>query len=111
MSDVYQPIDGFGAAAVNEGVIPSSVIDEEFSPTGIGLKFIRLQIVPDYADCVIAEPAGCVQVSSGATLTTADLENAQAAVAQGAVVWASLWSPPGYMKTNGKYSFGWDNDW
>ena len=106
MSDVYQPIDGFGAAAINEGTIPSSVIDEEFSPTGIGLKFIRLQIVPDYADCVIAEPAGCVQVSSGATLTTADLENAQAAVAQGAVVWATLWSPPGNMKTNGKYSVG-----
>jgi O-glycosyl hydrolase len=112
MSDVYQPIDGFGGAAVNEGVIPSSVIDEEFSPTGIGLKFIRLQIVPDYADCIdatyqgTASYGGCVEVSSGATLPKADLEDAQAAVAHGAIVWATLLSPPGYMKTNGSYASG-----
>ena len=68
MSNVYQPIDGFGAASVNEEVIPSSVIDEDFSPTGIGLKFIRLQIDPDYADCTAQYPRGCVEVSSGATL-------------------------------------------
>jgi glucuronoarabinoxylan endo-1,4-beta-xylanase len=110
LSTIYQPIDGFGAASAFGGLIPSSVINEEFSSTGLGLKFIRLQIVPDYEECAAYAPfasaGGCVNVASGATLTTYDLENAQAAVAHGAVVWATLWSPPGYMKSNGSWASG-----
>jgi glucuronoarabinoxylan endo-1,4-beta-xylanase len=110
LSTVNQQIDGFGGASAFGGLIPGSVINEEFSPGGLGFKFIRLQLVPDYEECAAYAPfastGGCVSVSSGATLTTYDLQNAQAAVAQGAVVWATLWSPPGSMKSNGAWASG-----
>lgn len=102
---VYQPIDGFGAASAFGGLLPTSLVNQEFNPsTGLGLKFMRLNIVPDYTDCV-ANYGTCVS-SSGATLPTYDLTNAQNAVDQGAVIWATEWSPPGSMKSNGSYSSG-----
>jgi O-glycosyl hydrolase len=105
MLSVYQPIDGFGASSAFGGLLPISLVNEEFNTTtGLGLKFMRLNIVPDYAECV-AYYKTCVS-SSGATLPTYDLTNAQNAVAQGAVIWATEWSPPGSMKSNGSYASG-----
>ena len=105
MLTVYQLIDGFGAASALGGLLPTSLVNAEFNTsTGLGLKFMRLNIVPDYADCV-ATFGSCVP-SSGATLATYELTNAQNAVAQGAVIWATEWSPPGSMKSNGSYSSG-----
>src|SRR3984885_11459939 len=105
MLTVYQPIDGFGASSAFGGLLPISLVNEEFNTTtGLGLKFMRLNIVPDYAECV-AYYKTCVS-SSGATLPTYDLTNAQNAVAQGAVIWATEWSPPGSMKSNGSYASG-----
>jgi glucuronoarabinoxylan endo-1,4-beta-xylanase len=104
---VYQSIDGFGAASAFAGLVPPSVIETEYSSSGIGLKYIRVNLVPDYADCIASYGIGnCVSVHSGATILTADLANTQTAVANGAVLWATEWSPPGSMKSNGSYSSG-----
>jgi len=102
---VYQQIDGFGAATAFLDAIPTSVVNTLYSPSSIGLKYIRTHIVPDYSDCVSAY-GSCVNVPSGATITTNDLANVKAAVANGAVLWGTLWSPPGSMKDNGSFSSG-----
>ena len=103
-----QTIDGFGASSA--GNVPKLTADQMdffYTDAGIHLKFIRLDIYPDLADCNANEDPGyCVSVSSGATLATADLLNAQAAMARGALVWASEWSPPGSMKSNGEFLTG-----
>jgi len=105
MLTVYQSIDGFGASSAFGGLLPTSLVNEEFNTsTGLGLKFMRLNIVPDFTDCV-AYYKTCIS-SSGATLPTYDLTNAQNAVGQGAVIWATEWSPPGSMKSNGSYASG-----
>lgn len=103
-----QTIDGFGAgAAGNVPMLTSAQMDFFYTAAGIHLKFIRLDIYPDLADCNANEGSeNCVIVGSGATLATEDLANAQAAVARGAVVWASEWSPPGSMKSNGSFLTG-----
>jgi glucuronoarabinoxylan endo-1,4-beta-xylanase len=104
---VYQPIDGFGAASAFAGPVPAPVIKTEYSSSAIGLRFIRVNLVPDYADCIALNGGGnCVKVSAGATISTADLANAQTAVANGALLWATEWSPPGPMKSNGSYLSG-----
>ncbi|MGB9075892.1 MAG: hypothetical protein WCC26_03550 [Terracidiphilus sp.] len=107
---VYQTIDGFGAATafLSGSSVPASVINTLYGSSSIGLKYIRMQIYPDYSDCVswTGSASYCVSVSSGATIETADLANVKAAVANGAVVWATLWSPPGSMKDNGNFSSG-----
>jgi glucuronoarabinoxylan endo-1,4-beta-xylanase len=103
-----QTIDGFGAGtAGNVPMLTAAQMDFFYTDAGIHLKFIRLDIYPDLADCNANEGTGnCVSVSSGATLAAADLANAQAAVARGALVWASEWSPPGSMKSNRDFLTG-----
>ena len=103
----YQPIDGFGASSAFAGLIPSSVLNTMYSPSGIGLRYIRVNLVPDYADCIAFYGTGnCVKVHFGATISRDDLANTQTAVANGAVLWATEWSPPGSMKSNGSYLTG-----
>lgn len=101
----FQPIDGFGAASAFIGLTNTSVINTEYSATGIGLKYIRTNIIPDQTSCGEWSYGGCV-ASSGATIATADLTNVQAAVANGAVLWGSIWSPPNAMKANNNYAAG-----
>jgi glucuronoarabinoxylan endo-1,4-beta-xylanase len=103
-----QTIDGFGAASGgNVPTLTAAQMDFFYTDAGIHLKFIRLDIYPDLADCNANEGSGhCVNVSSGATLAAADLANAQAAVVRGALVWASEWSPPGSMKSNRNFLTG-----
>ncbi|MGC2404611.1 MAG: hypothetical protein WA510_32770 [Acidobacteriaceae bacterium] len=106
-SSVYQPIDGFGAASAFAGQVPDFVIKTGYSASAIGLKYIRVNLVPYFADCVAFYGNGnCVKTGSGATISTADLANTQTAVASGALLWATEWSPPGPMKTNGSYLTG-----
>jgi glucuronoarabinoxylan endo-1,4-beta-xylanase len=107
-TSAHQTIDGFGASSGgNVPKLTSAQMDFFYTDVGIHLTFIRLDIYPDLADCNANEGSGnCVKVSSGATLAAADLANAQAAVARGARVWASEWSPPGSMKSNGNFLAG-----
>jgi len=106
----YQTIDGFGAASAGDiNTVSSTLMDFFFTTTNsnIGLDFIRLKIYPDFADCEGDEGIGnCVNVASGPTLSVWDLANARAAVARGAKVVAGEWSPPGSMKTTGRYQGG-----
>ena len=103
-----QVIDGFGAASGgNVPILTPAQMDFFYTDAGIHLTFIRLDIYPDIADCNANEGSGhCVNVNSGATLAAADLANAQAAVARGALVWASEWSPPASMKSNRNFLTG-----
>jgi len=105
-SSAQQTIDGFGAAgagAVNN--LSSAQMDFFYTSSGIGLQWYRMQIYPDLSDCQ-ANEANCVTVSSGPTVATSDLQLAQAAVARGAQIFASEWSPPGSMKSGGAFDGG-----
>lgn len=112
-SSTRQTIDGFGAAGagVVETLTPAQM-DFFYTSSGIGLQWYRMQIYPDLADCQIDQktvPNGkgsCVAVPSGPTIATSDLLMAQAAVARGARVFASEFSPPGSMKDNGAFQTG-----
>jgi glucuronoarabinoxylan endo-1,4-beta-xylanase len=81
-----------------------------YTSAGIGLQWYRMQIYPDLTDCQKDQggvPNGsCVTVPSGPTIARSDLSMAQAAVARGARVFASEWSPPGSMKDNGAFETG-----
>ena len=103
-----QMLDGFGAASGgNVPTMTPAQLDFFYTDAGIHLTFIRLDIYPDLVDCDTNEGAGkCVKVNAGATLSAADLTNAQGAVARGAVVWAAEWSPPGPMKSNRSFMTG-----
>lgn len=78
-----QLIDGFGASSAwTAQNITDAQADLFFSQTtGLGLSLLRVRIAP-----------------SGNSWETA---TAQKAVARGARVWATPWSPPGAWKTNG----------
>ncbi len=103
----YQTIDGFGAASGGYmATLSSSLMDFFYTSSGINLKYIRIQMVPDMSDCNNYVSADCVSVSSGPTLSANDLANAQAAHTRGATVWATEWSPPGSMKSNGSFGTG-----
>ena len=106
----YQTIDGFGAASAGDvNTLSSALMDFFYTTTdsNIGLDFIRLKIYPNFADCEEDEGTGqCEKVNSGPTLSTSDLANARAAFARGAKIVAAEWSPPGPMKSTGKYQGG-----
>lgn len=106
-----QPIDGFGAAAVDFSSAPSDrEMDFFFTRAGIGLSVIRTQIEPDMRSCKswIGAGGGTCVPSSGATLGTGELATVEAAVSRGALVIASPWSPPAVMKSNGSFTSGGD---
>ncbi len=109
-STTRQTIDGFGAsgAGMVETLTPAQM-NFFYTSSGIGLQWYRMQIYPDLTDCqkdqaTIADV--CVTVSPGPTIASSDLSMAQAAVARGARVFASEWSPPGSMKDNGAFQTG-----
>jgi glucuronoarabinoxylan endo-1,4-beta-xylanase len=100
-----QTIDGFGASMAQQRVsYPNSTIDALWTTGGLGLSIVRTEIAPDYVDCIAYYGTGnCVPVASGATLTVWELSNLQRASADGAIVLASLWSPPTAMLSPGPY--------
>ena len=104
-----QTIDGFGASAADFlSPLPSNLANFFYSDsTGIGLSILRLDIEPSLSECqsfAVANgyPASvCITVGSGATTYAGEPSVAQVAVANGAAVVATSWSPPGSMKSNG----------
>jgi len=101
---VRQVIDGFGAASNETSFVEplsETVMDFFYTTKGIGLTLLRIRDYPSVFDCESdSKPGYCVPTTS-ATLLTSDLKIAQMAVARGASVWSSEWSPPGWMKANG----------
>jgi glucuronoarabinoxylan endo-1,4-beta-xylanase len=104
----YQVIDGFGASSSNFPLsLSSDTMDVFYTTSGIGLTLLRTRAFPSMSDCEEdLDPGGeCFQAPLGTT-TTGELEIARMAVARGAKVWSASWSPPGSMKTNGKFGIG-----
>ena len=88
-SDQHQTIDGFGAADAFES-LTSAQADQFFSPTlGLGFSLMRTQLPDD---------GSCTSVSLACAGQVADMK---LAVARGARVWSTPWSPPASMKSNG----------
>jgi glucuronoarabinoxylan endo-1,4-beta-xylanase len=86
-TDLHQRITGFGASSAWVAQnIPDADADFAFGSGGLALSLLRIRIDP-----------------SGTTWETA---TAQKALARGAKVWATPWSPPAEWKTNNSTSNG-----
>jgi glucuronoarabinoxylan endo-1,4-beta-xylanase len=106
---IRQTIDGFGAATNETSFIQplsSREMDFFYTTSGIGLSLLRIRDYPSRAECESDSKVGVCVSLSGATLLTTDLKAAQMAVARGASVWSSQWSPPAAMKANGDFMKG-----
>jgi len=104
--EVHQTIDGFGGAAAEflTSLTPSQA-DFFFTASGIGLSILRTQIIPDQATCDARYRKGACSNSNGQILN-GELASAQLAVARGAIVFSTPWSPPGSFKSNGSFTNG-----
>lgn len=89
---VYQRIDGFGASCAYFGTPwTEAQADLVFSPDkGIGLSLLRIKIT---ADVTGTGTATKMQTSN------AEIGIAKQAIARGARVWGTPWSPPAQFKT------------
>jgi glucuronoarabinoxylan endo-1,4-beta-xylanase len=110
-TDVRQTIDGFGGSVVGAPTkMPSAIAQLAFSTTsGIGLSIARTEIIDSVADCQAANPSisGDCASSSGATSLIGEAESLQEAQSYGVTqFFATSWSPPGSMKSNGSYTSG-----
>ena len=87
-TDVHQQIDGFGASSAWTGTnITTSQADLLFSASaGVGLSLLRTRVAPDG--------------------TYSEATTMQQAVARGARVWSTPWTPPASMKSNGSTTNG-----
>jgi glucuronoarabinoxylan endo-1,4-beta-xylanase len=97
-SDTKQTIDGFGASSAFFGAnVTEDVADQLFdAKKGIGLTLLRTQIGHP-AD---TQPDGSEPVDGAVPVATApELATAQQAIARGAKVWATAWTPPPIWKT------------
>jgi glucuronoarabinoxylan endo-1,4-beta-xylanase len=105
-NDVHQEIDGFGASSADFAKALTPVqADFFFSRNGIGLSILRTQIIPDTATCDAEFKKGACSNSNGQILN-GELGTAQLAVARGATVFSSPWSPPGAFKSNSSFKNG-----
>lgn len=96
-TDVHQVIDGFGGSDESQGASMSAEHQAFFFGTGsgqLGLSLLRVGVTDGLQD-----PGDCSSVS--ASCAGAYVSDMQAAVANGARVYASPWSPPAIYKTNG----------
>jgi len=96
-----QIIRGFGASEVfDEETLPASQINAlyENSTGQIGLTIMRVQIAPTTWNTSTQ--------TAGTSAWTPELSNAQAAQALGTIIFASPWSPPASMTSNGSESGG-----
>jgi len=108
-TSVRQPIDGFGVSVANDTTpLTTSSADAFFrSDTGIGLSIVRSQVLPDTATCNAYYGTGYCVASSGATILIGELQTIQQAQARGVTTFfASSWSPPASMKSNGSWGSG-----
>jgi glucuronoarabinoxylan endo-1,4-beta-xylanase len=87
----HQVIDGFGASDAFVAPLTSTQMEFLFgtAPGDIGLSLLRTELPDD---------GSCASVSSTCAGSVQDM---QAAIAKGARVWSTPWSPPASMKTNG----------
>jgi O-glycosyl hydrolase len=105
-NDAHQTIDGFGASSADflNSLTPQQA-DFFFTQEGIGFSILRVQIIPDRQTCDEEFHRGACKETNGLALD-GELHTAQLAVARGAIVVASPWSPPGVFKTNGSFKNG-----
>jgi glucuronoarabinoxylan endo-1,4-beta-xylanase len=105
-TDVRQSIDGFGGSSADflTSLTPAQA-DFFFTTSGIGLSILRTQIIPDLATCNAEFHEGGCSNSNGQILN-GELGTAQLAVARGAIVFSTPWSPPGAYKSNGSFRNG-----
>ena len=105
-ADVRQSIDGFGGSSADflSSLTPAQA-DFFFTNSGIGLSILRTQIIPDRATCNAEFHEGGCSNSNGQILN-GELGSAQLAVARGAIVFSTPWSPPGAYKNNGSFRHG-----
>ena len=109
-----QTIDGFGGSAADfTSPLTSRLADFFFTTSGIGLSIVRTQIMPGLADCQAwmeshgAPASDCVTVLAGATSMIGEPLVAQQAAERGVrTFFASCWSPPASMKSNGVFYQG-----
>src|ERR1700722_12869246 len=89
-NSVDQVIDGFGASDAFEAhPLTNAQAALFFSPTtGVGLSLLRTK-VPDDGSC-----------STVNTTCAGEVSDMQLAIANGARVWGTPWSPPASMKSN-----------
>jgi glucuronoarabinoxylan endo-1,4-beta-xylanase len=105
-AELHQTIDGFGASSADFliGLTPAQA-DFFFTTSGIGLSILRTQIIPDLTTCDAEFHKGGCSSSNGQILD-GELGTAQLAVARGAMVFSTPWSPPGTYKSNGSFKNG-----
>lgn len=105
-TDVRQSIDGFGGSSADflDSLTPAQA-NFFFTTTGIGLSILRTQIIPDLATCNAEFHNGGCSNSNGQILN-GELGSAQLAVARGAIVFSTPWSPPGAYKSNRSFRNG-----
>ena len=105
-NDVRQTVDGFGGSSADfiDALTPAQA-DFFFTRDGIGLSILRTQIIPDLATCNAEFHDGGCSDSNGQVLN-GELTTAQLAVARGAIVISTPWSPPGAYKSNGSFKNG-----
>ena len=105
-NDVHQQIDGFGASSADfDKPLTPAQADFFFTRNGIGLSILRTQIIPDTATCNAEFRKGACSNSNGQILN-GELGTARLAVARGATIFSSPWSPPGAFKSNGSFKNG-----
>ncbi len=104
-ADVRQTIDGFGASSAFFGDrITDEIADKLFdAKKGIGLSLLRIMIgLPDDTNSDGSGPTD----NPNPTASAPEIETAKQALARGAKVWATAWTPPPLWKTtnskNGK---------
>jgi glucuronoarabinoxylan endo-1,4-beta-xylanase len=107
-SNVHQVIDGFGASSSNfVAPLSDDSMDFFYTTGGIGLTLLRTRIFPSLSDCELdRDPGGTCLAIGRAAILSGELQVAQMAVARGARVWSSSWSPPGSMKSNRLFMSG-----
>jgi glucuronoarabinoxylan endo-1,4-beta-xylanase len=105
-TDVRQTIDGFGGSSADFlDSLTLAQADFFFTTAGIGLSILRTQIIPDRATCNTEFRNGGCSDSNGQILN-GELDTAKLAVARGAIVFSTPWSPPGAYKSNGSFRNG-----
>lgn len=84
-----QEIDGFGASSAWCGTVPSSVMNVLYGDLGFSILRLRIE-----------EGIGDNWKSGPYSSWTAELNNAKAASAKGAYVFATPWNPPASLRLN-----------
>jgi glucuronoarabinoxylan endo-1,4-beta-xylanase len=98
LSDVKQPVDGFGASsAFFGGNISDAQADLLFdAKKGIGLSLLRIMVgLPNDTQSDGSEPT----TGADPVATVPEIGTAQQAIARGARIWAAAWTPPPIWKT------------